>query len=216
MLFIKDILTNYHASQDNSRNDQPKKPVIIYDIKSTNNLKNIISTAGGMPLIWKTGHSLIKAKMKEQQAVLAGEMSGHVFFNDRWFGFDDGLYTAARLLELVLNSEQNLQQMCEKLPENQSTPELIIKSSEGNKQQIVAKLIEQVGKLIAHNKTAKITTIDGLRVDFVDSWGLVRFSNTTPNLIARFEGKNLSSLNKIKNFFKYQLLSIDPDLVIPF
>jgi len=204
MLFAKDIL----AKNNNITNQDP---VIIYDVKCTNNLHDIITTAGGVPLMWKTGHSLIKAKMQETKALLAGEMSGHVFFKDRWFGFDDGLYTAARLLELLFNSQDTLELMCSNLPENCSTPELTIKSSESRKHYIMKNLIEAV-----QEKTAKITLIDGLRLDFADCWGLVRMSNTTPNLIARFEAINLSSLNKVKKIFKDYLLAIDANLVIPF
>lgn len=208
MLFAKDILLNHNLNINNSKN---KNPVIIYDVKSTNHLQDVITKAGGVPLMWKTGHSLIKAKMQETKALLAGEMSGHVFFKDRWFGFDDGLYTAARLLELIINSEKTLHAMCLELPENCSTPELTIKSSETQKRQIMKKLIDNV-----HEKMAKITTVDGLRLDFTDCWGLVRMSNTTPNLIARFEAVDLASLNKVKKIFKEYLLAIDANLVIPF
>lgn len=202
MLFVKDILSKYNNIQS---------PVIIYDVKSTNNLQDIITKAGGIPLMWKTGHSLIKAKMQETQALLAGEMSGHVFFKDRWFGFDDGLYAAARLLELIINSEKNLHTMCLELPENCSTPEITIKSNETQKHDIMKKLLDTVNE-----KMAKISTVDGLRLDFVDCWGLVRMSNTTPNLIARFEAIDLTSLNKVKKIFKDYLLAIDANLVVPF
>ena len=202
MLFAKDILLNRSANLGS---------VIMYDVKCTNHLHEIIVKAGGKPLMWKTGHSLIKAKMQETNAVLAGEMSGHVFFKDRWFGFDDGLYTAARLLELIASSEKTLYGMCRELPENCSTPELTIQSSETAKHNIIKKLID-----IVHEKTAQITTIDGLRLDFVDCWGLVRSSNTTPNLIARFEAIDLVSLSRVKKIFKDYLLAIDASLIIPF
>ncbi len=204
MLFAKDIL-------EKNSNSKHQDPVIIYDIKSTNNLQQVIIKAGGIPLMWKTGHSLIKAKMQETKALLAGEMSGHVFFKDRWFGFDDGLYTGARLLELMFNSGETLESMCSELPENCSTPELAIESTETQKHQIMKKLINLV-----QEKTAKITTIDGLRLDFPDCWGLVRMSNTTPNLIARFEASNIVSLDRVKKIFKDYLLAIDANLVIPF
>ncbi|MGD0465085.1 MAG: phosphomannomutase/phosphoglucomutase [Gammaproteobacteria bacterium] len=199
MLFAKDILL------------KNKNAVIIYDVKSTNHLREVIKGSGGQPLMWKTGHSLIKAKMQETNALLAGEMSGHVFFKDRWFGFDDGLYTAARLIELLACSGKTLHILCNNLPENFSTPELIIKSSEAVKHTIVEKLIAMV-----HEKAAQITTVDGLRLDFADCWGLVRSSNTTPNLIARFEAVDLVSLDKIKKIFKSYLLAIDASLSIPF
>ena len=199
MLFAKDILL------------KNKNAVIIYDVKSTNHLSEVIHGAGGQALMWKTGHSLIKAKMQETKALLAGEMSGHVFFKDRWFGFDDGLYTAARLIELLVCSGESLYTLCNKLPENFATPELVIKSSETAKCTIIEKLIAMVNE-----KSAQITTIDGLRLDFADCWGLVRSSNTTPNLIARFEAIDLVSLDKIKRKFKNYLLAIDASLLIPF
>ncbi len=199
MLFAKDILQKNNNA------------TIIYDVKSTNHLQALIQKHGGQPLMWKTGHSLIKAKMQETKALLAGEMSGHVFFKDRWFGFDDGLYTAARLIELLANSEKNLHDMCRDLPENVSTPELIIQSSESKKHGIVEKLIAMVSKT-----TARITTIDGLRLDFTNCWGLVRVSNTTPNLIARFEAVDAVGLEQIKETFKKYLLAIDPNLLLPF
>ena len=208
MLFIKDILLNYKVQNPTNK----ELPVIIYDIKSTNNLEKLVQECGGIPLIWKTGHSLIKAKMLETKAILAGEMSGHVFFKDRWFGFDDALYTAGRLLELLSRSAKSLHDLCAELPKSYSTPELMVTSTELKKNQIIEKLI----KLIPARQDAKITTIDGLRLDFTEGWGLIRASNTTPNLIARFEAINLLDLNKIKQIFKDYLLAIDPHLVLPF
>lgn len=210
MLFIKDILNNYHYK--NPSNSAPNiDPVIIYDIKSTNSLEKFIKNLGGVPLMWKTGHSLIKAKMEETCALLAGEMSGHVFFKDRGLGFDDALYAAARLLELIGNTKLSLHAMCVDLPRNFSTPEIIISSTEVQKHIIIKKLIE-----IVNEKNAKITTIDGLRLDFQDCWGVIRMSNTTPNLIARFEGINTSALSKIQKIFKDYLLTIDSNLALPF
>jgi phosphomannomutase / phosphoglucomutase len=199
MLFAKDILSNNNNG------------VIIYDVKSTNHLHNVIKQAGGQPLMWKTGHSLIKAKMQETNALLAGEMSGHIFFKDRWFGFDDGLYTAARLLELISYANKDLNSMCNTLPQNFSTSELIIKSTEADKHIIISKLID----LIKEN-TATISMIDGIRLDFNDCWGVIRSSNTTPTLIARFEAISLSALENIKTIFRNYLLKIDPNLSIPF
>lgn len=138
-------------------------------------------------------------------------MSGHVFFKDRGLGFDDALYAAARLLELIGNTKLSLHAMCVDLPRNFSTPEIIISSTEIQKHIIIKKLIE-----IVNEKNAKITTIDGLRLDFQDCWGLIRMSNTTPNLIARFEGINTSALSKIQKIFKDYLLTIDANLALPF
>lgn len=199
MLFAKDILL---------RNNNA---TIIYDVKSSNYLKDIIKQAGGQPLMWKTGHSLIKAKMQETKALLAGEMSGHVFFKDRWFGFDDGLYTGARLIELIVGSGKTLFDMCVSLPRTFATSELVIKSSEKTKHDIIDKLIN----LIKEQYT-NISTVDGLRLEFDDCWGVVRSSNTTPSLIARFEANSLVSLDKIKKIFKDYLLTIDPSLLVPF
>ncbi len=210
MLFIKDLLNNYHHKNP-CNSDLNIAPVIIYDIKSTNNLEKFIENLGGIPLMWKTGHSLIKAKMEETGALLAGEMSGHMFFKDRGLGFDDALYTAARLLELIGNTKLSLYAMCVDLPRNISTPEIIISSTEIQKHIIIQKLIG-----IVDEKNAKITTIDGVRLDFKDCWGLIRMSNTTPNLIARFEGINTTALSKIQKIFKDYLLTIDANLALPF
>jgi phosphomannomutase / phosphoglucomutase len=198
MLFAKDILAK-------------KSSVIIYDVKCTNKLHDIIMQYGGVPLMWKTGHSVIKAKMRETNALLAGEMSGHVFFNDRCFQFDDALYTAARLLELMINSNKTLKDLCVNLPESCSTPEITIKTNEQHKHYVMNNLLSMVKE-----EHAKITTIDGLRLDFSDSWGILRMSNTTSNLTARFEAVNSSSLAKVKQIFKQYLLNIDASLDIPF
>ncbi len=185
---------------------------IIYDVKCTRHVASEMKKAGGSPLIWKTGHSLIKAKMKEVQAKLAGEMSGHIFFKDKWFGFDDALYAGARVLEiLAAENTKDAAQLFRDVPESCATPELQLSVPESEKFNIMRNLIN-----IANFEKACVSTIDGLRVDFEDGFGLVRCSNTTANLILRFEGDTESALQRIKDKFKTLLLSIEPNWKLPF
>lgn len=181
---------------------------IIYDVKCTHNLETLIKAHQGIPLMWKTGHSLIKAKLAETQALLAGEMSGHFFFNDRWYGFDDALYAAARLLEIMAQTEDPFAD----IPNSINTPELKVFIEEDEKFALMDKLRAQAQFADASD----IITFDGLRVHFAEGWGLVRPSNTSPYLILRFEALNEVILEKIKNIFRHWLLSVKPDLVLPF
>ena len=183
---------------------------IIYDVKCTRNLAPWIRARGGEPLMWCTGHSLVKAKMKETGAKLAGEMSGHIFFNDRWYGFDDGLYTAARLLE-ILARVPDPGALLESLPDASSTPELQVPLAEGENAALVQALRER-----GHFEGAEIITVDGLRVEYPDGFGLVRASNTTPVLVLRFEADDVAALARIQQAVKAALLAIRPDLSIPF
>ena len=183
---------------------------IIYDVKCTRNLAPWIRERGGEPLMWCTGHSLVKAKMKETGAKLAGEMSGHIFFNDRWYGFDDGLYTAARLLE-ILARVPDPGALLEGLPDASSTPELQVPLAEGENAALVQALRER-GRF----EGAEIITVDGLRVEYPDGFGLVRASNTTPVLVLRFEADDAAALARIQQAVKAALLAIRPDLSIPF
>ena len=183
---------------------------IIYDVKCTRNLAPWIRARGGEPLMWCTGHSLVKAKMKETGAKLAGEMSGHIFFNDRWYGFDDGLYTAARLLE-ILARVPDPGALLEGLPDASSTPELQVPLAEGENAALVQALRER-----GHFEGAEIITVDGLRVEYPDGFGLVRASNTTPVLVLRFEADDAAALARIQQAVKAALLAIRPDLSIPF
>ncbi|HED17332.1 MAG TPA: phosphomannomutase/phosphoglucomutase [Gammaproteobacteria bacterium] len=199
MLMARDVLMRQPGSK------------IIYDVKCTRHLASYISEHGGDPLMWKTGHSFIKAKMLETDAQLAGEMSGHVFFKERWFGFDDALYAAARLLEILSAEEQSSTQVFAGLPEDVSTPELSIELSEGEQFRMMQKLIDT-----AKFGGAKLITIDGLRVEFEDGWGLVRASNTTPTLVLRFEAESAESLSRIQQLFRDHLLSVKADMTIPF
>lgn len=185
--------------------------MIIYDIKSTSHLETIIKQHGGQPLMWKTGHSLVKAKLRETGALLAGEMSGHTFFKERWYGFDDGLYTAVRLLEILAANEKSIGEIFAEIPNSINTPELKLPIAEDEKFIFINEFKRQ-----AKFEDAEITTIDGLRADFKDGWGLVRPSNTSPYLILRFEASNQDSLERIQELFRQQLLMLNKDLVLPF
>lgn len=184
---------------------------IIYDIKCSMNLDKAISEAGGNPVMWKTGHSLVKAKLKETGAPLAGEMSGHIFFKERWYGFDDALYTGARLLEILSNSEKSTDEIFSALPDMVNTPELRLEMKEGEHHPFMDKL-----KAAANFKNARTIDIDGIRVEFEDGWGLVRASNTTPCLVIRFEGKTESAVKDVQEKFRQLFLSLDDSLQLPF
>ncbi|GEM19993.1 phosphomannomutase/phosphoglucomutase [Nitrosococcus oceani] len=199
MLYAMDVLSRHPGA------------TILYDIKCSRHLDQVITEYGGSPLMWKTGHSLIKAKMRETGALLAGEMSGHIFFKDRWFGFDDALYTGARLLEILAADTRTLGEIFAALPNGVSTPELRIEMAEGEHFPFMEKLLHQ-----ADFPEAAVTTIDGLRVDFEEGWGLVRPSNTTPCLVLRFEANDDEALERIEDNFRRLLLEVDPSLVLPF
>jgi phosphomannomutase/phosphoglucomutase len=184
---------------------------IIFDVKCSTHLKKAIAAAGGRPVMAKTGHSLIKAKMKETGALLAGEMSGHIFFKERWYGFDDGLYTAVRLLELLANDSRTPNEVFGALPNSINTPELNVAFAEGEHYRFI-----EAFRKNARFKGAEITDIDGLRADFSDGWGLVRASNTTPNLVLRFEANNAAELKRIQDLFREQMLKVDAKLRLPF
>jgi len=170
---------------------------IIYDIKCTTHLANEITAAGGKATMWKTGHSFIKAKLKETGALLAGEMSGHIFFKERWYGFDDALYTAARLLEILSKDERDADAVFAALPDSVNTPEIKLTMPEGEHYKLIEKLVAN-----AKFEGAKLTTIDGVRADFSDGFGLVRASNTTPCLVLRFEGETQEALERIQGQFR--------------
>ena len=187
------------------------KATIIADVKASQTLFDEIAKLGGAPIMGKTGHSLIKAKMKETKAPLAGEMSGHIFFADRYYGFDDAVYTGARLLEILSKQTQTSEEIFAALPNAISTPELKLPISEAKK----FSFMDDFAKTAEFND-AKIITIDGLRVEFKDGWGLIRPSNTTPYLILRFEADNEDALTRIQNIFREQLLKANASLEIPF
>jgi phosphomannomutase/phosphoglucomutase len=184
---------------------------VIYDVKCSRRLAGVISEAGGRPIMWKSGHSLMKAKMKQTGALLAGEMSGHIFFGERWFGFDDGLYSAARLLEILGVEDRDSNEVFEEFPDDISTPELNVEVTEQTKFGI----IEQLGKK-GDFGDGSVSTIDGIRVEFTDGWGLCRASNTTPMLVLRFEAESEEALERIKSVFREQLSKAAPDLVADF
>jgi len=203
-----DRLLGLFATDVLSRN--PGAP-IIYDVKCSRNLHRTIEQAGGEPIMWRTGHSLIKRKMREIEAPLAGEMSGHIFFKERWFGFDDGLYAACRLLEILANETLSPAAVFAALPESISTPELTIPMAEGAHFDLMARLQRN-----AEFGEAEVVTLDGLRVDYPAGWGLVRASNTTPSLVLRFEADTEEELARIQACFRTQLLAEEPALVLPF
>jgi phosphomannomutase/phosphoglucomutase len=184
---------------------------VIFDVKCTRNLNTLISNYGGRPIMWKSGHSFMKEKMAETGALLGGEFSGHIFFKERWFGFDDGMYAAARLIEILSTTDPDLDLQLQAFPESASTPELKIETGEERKFSIMDQLITS-----AQFDDGKISTLDGLRVDFADGWGLVRASNTTPTLVLRFEADNKEALQRIQNQFKQQLSAIESTLQFSF
>jgi phosphomannomutase/phosphoglucomutase len=185
--------------------------MILYDVKCTGHLAAHILRHGGSPLMWKTGHSLIKAKMKETGAELAGEMSGHFFFKERWYGFDDGIYAAARLLEILATHEQTPDEIFATLPKGFSTPELKVPMAEGANHDFVDRFRDR-----AKFDGARVATIDGVRADWPDGWGLVRASNTTPALVLRFDADTPEALTRIQELFRSQLLAVQSDLALPF
>ena len=199
MLFAADMLTRNPGA------------MVIYDVKSTRNLKPWIVDRGGTPLLWKTGHSLIKAKMKESGALLAGEMSGHTFFKERWYGFDDGLYAGARLLE-ILSRDADPSAVLEALPESVSTPELNVASGGESPHALIAKLAETA----TFPGAVDVIRIDGLRVEYADGFGLARASNTTPVIVLRFEADTETALKRIQGEFRRVLSVSAPGLALPF
>ena len=187
IIFSQDILKHH------------PKAKIIGEVKCSQTMFDTIAALGGCPIMWKVGHSLIKAKMKEEGALLAGEMSGHLFFADRYYGYDDAVYAGARLLELLSNSDQSFAQMVDALPHSYSTPEIRYACPDAQKNQIVA-------QLLTHFKVKyQVIAIDGARINFNNGWGLVRASNTQPILVLRFEADSNESLGKIEAEIRTEL-----------
>jgi phosphomannomutase len=197
MLFARDVLSRVPGG------------TIVFDVKCTQRLAPAIKEAGGVPLMYKTGHSLIKAKMKEVGAPLGGEMSGHIFFKERWFGFDDGTYAGCRLLE-ILSRHADPSAVLDNLPTSFSTPELNVKCAEGEPHAVVDKLKAQA----KFDAPAQMSTIDGVRVDWPDGFGLIRASNTTPVLVLRFEGHTPEALHRIEGEMLSLLRGVKPDAAI--
>jgi phosphomannomutase/phosphoglucomutase len=203
MLLAKDVLSRNPGGE------------IIYDVKSTRLLAPWIEKHGGRPTIWKTGHSLIKAKLKETGALLAGEMSGHTFFKERWYGFDDALYGGARLLE-ILSREKDANPVLKSLPNAPSTPELHWTLEEGEPHALVTKLQERVKNASAFSSAQRVLTIDGVRAEYADGFGLARASNTTPVIVLRFEADTTAALERIKADFRSALQPLKPNAPLPY
>ncbi len=199
MLFAKDVLAGKPGSE------------IIYDVKCSRHLPDQIVKYGGKPLMWKTGHSFMKAKLKETGAKLAGEMSGHIFFNDRWYGFDDALYSAARLLQILSEDHRTSSDVFAEFPDSINTPELNVELAEGENVKFIESLFAT-----AKFTGGKITDIDGMRIDFENGWGLVRASNTTPSLVIRFEADTKVDLENIQAQFRDLMREVKPGIKLPF
>jgi len=199
MLFAKDVLSRCPGAE------------IIYDVKCTRQLAPWIRQYGGVPSMWKTGHSLIKGRMKERKAPLAGEMSGHIFFGERWYGFDDAQYAGARLLE-ILSREADPSAVLEGLPDSISTPELHIALEEGEPHRLIARLQEKA----EFPGAAEVIKLDGLRVEYADGFGLARASNTTPVVVLRFEADSDAAIKRIQQSFREVLLAAKPGAKLPF
>lgn len=191
---------------------QTPDATIVYDVKCSRRLAGMIDSFGGKPIMWKSGHSLIKQQMHKTQATLGGEMTGHFFFADRWNGFDDGIYAAARLIELVSQSEMDADFLFSGFPDDPCTPEIIIPVADTEKFTLVEKLTERIAEL----PNARISTIDGIRVEFADGWGLVRPSNTTAAITCRFEADTEEALKRIQDDVSKQIKRIKPDISLPF
>jgi len=199
MLFAADVLERNPGAE------------IIFDVKSTRNLYSWIRSRGGKPTMWKTGHSFIKQKLKDTGAPLAGEMSGHVFFKERWYGFDDAMYAGARLLE-ILSRHPDIGAVLEQLPDAVSTPELHVKTAEGENYA----LIDRLKATAKFESAVELITIDGLRVEYKDGFGLARPSNTTPVIVLRFEADNEAAIKRIQEDFRRALRAVKPDITLPF
>lgn len=199
MLFAKDVVSRNPGAD------------VLFDVKCSRRLNALISGYGGRPIMWRSGHSVMKAKMQETGALLAGELSGHIFFKERWFGFDDGIYCAARLLEILGVEEGTVDEVFADFPEDVSTPELAVPVRDDTK----FLLMEQL-KLKADWAGGSVSNIDGIRVEYADGWGLCRASNTTPTLTLRFEAETDEAMKRIQQIFKEQILAVDAALKLPF
>jgi phosphomannomutase len=200
LLFSQDVLSRVPGG------------AIVFDVKCSQRLAPAIRAAGGEPVMFKTGHSLIKARMKELDSPLGGEMSGHIFFKERWYGFDDGTYAGCRLLE-ILSRSPDANAVLHSLPTSESTPELNVACKEGEPHSVTAALLQLAKQqgLPAHAHNPKLSEIDGLRIDWDDGFGLIRASNTTPVLVLRFEGQNVAALERIQSDMLALLRRVKPD-----
>ncbi|MBL10320.1 MAG: phosphomannomutase/phosphoglucomutase [Acidiferrobacteraceae bacterium] len=199
ILFAQDILERKPGSE------------IIFDVKCSRNLSKAIDNAGGIPTMWRTGHSFIKAKLKQSGAALAGEMSGHIFFQDRWYGFDDAIYAGARLCEFISTHQESVNHIFNTIPNTINTPELRLEMDEGSHHQLIGKLKES-----AKFDYGTISHLDGIRVDYPDGFGLARASNTTPTIIFRFEADSNKALQRIQNDFRKNITMLISGSNLPF
>jgi phosphomannomutase/phosphoglucomutase len=199
MLFAKDVVSRNPGAD------------VVYDVKCSRNLAQLVTSLGGRPVLWKTGHALMKEKMLETGALLGGEFSGHIFFGERWFGFDDGMYAASRLAEILSSEEADLDELIAELPQSLGTPEILVPVPEEEKFALIRRFVAD-----AEFESGKRNDLDGLRVDFEQGWGLLRASNTTAALTARFEADDEAQLAQIKRHFREQLARVAPSLEIPF
>ncbi|WP_439106481.1 phosphomannomutase/phosphoglucomutase [Congregibacter sp.] len=199
MIFARDVVSRNPGAD------------VVYDVKCSRNLAQLITGLGGRPVLWKTGHALMKEKMLETGALLGGEFSGHIFFGERWYGFDDGMYATGRLAEILSSQDQNIDDFIADLPIAVSTPELLIPIPDDEKFALMQKFVDS-----ARFADGKPNDLDGLRVDFQDGWGLLRASNTGPALTARFEARDEAGLEKIQALFREQIAAVAPDLTLPF
>lgn len=199
MLFAQDIVSRNPGTD------------VVFDIKSTRQLTQLITGLGGRPILWKTGHAFMREKVIESGALLGGEFSGHFYFGERWYGFDDAIYATARLAEIISATGTDLTSLLAEFPKMENTPEIQIPASDTYKFELMQRVTEE-----ADFSPGKVTTLDGVRVDYNDGWGLLRASNTTPALVARFEGRDIDALERIKEQFRVQLKKLDPALEISF
>ncbi|ASJ76633.1 phosphomannomutase/phosphoglucomutase [Granulosicoccus antarcticus] len=200
VLFARDVLERNPGAR------------IVYDVKCSRVLPSAITEAGGVPDMWKTGHSFMKARIKETGALLGGEMSGHVFFKERWYGFDDALYAAARLLEILSKTDRSASEIFGAIPDSINTPELhVALKNDGDQHEFMAKF-----SAANQFEGATLTTIDGIRADYPDGWALVRASNTTPSLVIRFEAQTDEAMDRIQNEFRKAIQATDSSIAIPF
>lgn len=203
-----DVLLMLYAQDVVSRNPGAD---VVFDVKCSRHLSKLITRHGGRPVLWKTGHAFMKEKMKETGALLGGEFSGHMFFGERWYGFDDGMYAAGRLAEILSTHGESLDESIAKFPATVNTPEIIIPVPDNYKFELVEKIINN-----ADFTSGKVNTMDGIRVDFSDGWGLIRASNTMPALTARFEADTQENLEIIQDEFRAQIALIDPEIKLNF
>jgi Phosphomannomutase len=201
MLFAADVLAR-HPGAD-----------VVFDVKCSAKLAEVITDNAGVPVMWKTGHSLIRSKVAELGAPLGGDMSGHIFFADRWYGFDDAIYAGARLLELLSQDGRSSAEVFAELPESVGTPEIRLTLAEGEPNRIM-KALEK--RLLADFEQARLTMVDGVRADFPDGWVLVRASNTEPKLVLRFEAADQEALARLQADMRARLQAVKPDLALPF